>query len=106
MGRKSLVTLTFVLYIYLIVCFTRYFLFSQARKIQFNSIVGRPLTTKTQKVVVHKHVWSSSNVFLLQGSRKNEKYTKKIGTSTPKSSSHEDDQNSISGRLHFLSGRH
>ena len=60
-----------------------------------------------QKLVAHKHLWSSSSVFLLQGSRKIEKKCIIFHrTSTPKSSSHEDDQNSIFGRPHLFSGRH
>ena len=59
-----------------------------------------------QNLVVHKYLRLSSSVFLLQGSRKIEKNTISYRTSTPKSRSHEDDQNSISGRPHLFSGRH
>ena len=59
-----------------------------------------------QKVVVHKHVWSSSGIFFCRAVEKLKKYTILFRTSTPESSSHEDDKNSIFGRPHLFSGRH
>ena len=37
---------------------------------KFTSISGRQRTTKIQNLVVHKYLWSSSSVFLLQNSKK------------------------------------
>ena len=40
---------------------------------KFTFISGRQRTTKIQNLVVHKYLWSSSNVFILQNSRKDRK---------------------------------
>ena len=73
---------------------------------KFTSISSRQRTINIQNLVVHNYLWSSSSVFLLQNSRKKGKIGIFVVIVTQKSSSHEDDQNSISGRPQLFSGRH
>ena len=73
---------------------------------KFPSISGRQRTTNIQNLIVHNYLWLSSNLFLLQNSRKKGKIGIFVVIITQKSSSHVDDQNSISGRPQLFSGRH
>ena len=60
---------------------------------KFSSISGRQRRTKIQYLVIHKYLWSSSSVLLLQNSRKTGKKGIFLMIISQKSSSHVDDQN-------------